>query len=80
MAAVRGVGWWGDPTRMRVGLQLWLQPAHRYQRAGESGNVQNSGKQARAGACSKGRLLMQNRKENTGKIGANRGVAAVMVY
>ena len=36
--------------------------------------------QASSPAHEKGRLLMQNRKENTGKIGTHRGVAAVTVY
>ena len=36
--------------------------------------------QASSWAHIKGRLLMQNRKENTGNIGTHRGVAAVTVY
>ena len=53
--------------------------------------IASASTQKRTGKCSevgqassrahvKGSLLMQNRKENAGKIGTHRGVAAVMVY
>ena len=54
--------------------------------AGASASTQKrTGKCSEVGQASsrahvKGSLLMQNRKENAGKIGIHRGVAAVMVY